>query len=85
MLRGVKYLAAAASFVCFGVALHEWSYAGDHPHAYGPAKVITALALAGCALGIALAVAIGQLESDKREIWTAINKAYDRERESRGV
>lgn len=47
--------------------------------------MITALALAGCALGIALAVAIGQLESDKREIWTAINKAYDRERESRGV
>ena len=33
-------LALVAGVIFAGVGLHELSYASDHPHAYGPAKVI---------------------------------------------
>jgi len=36
------------------VAVHEFSYASDHPHAYGPAKVIAWTGIAGAALGLAV-------------------------------
>lgn len=48
-------LVAAVGFI--GVAIHEFSYASDHPYAYGPAKVI---AWGGCAGGV-LSVAVALL------------------------
>ena len=36
--------------------MQEFSYAGSHPYAYGPAKVIATGALAGVALSIAVAL-----------------------------
>jgi hypothetical protein len=39
-LGGVLALALLALVLFTGVAIHELSYASDHPYAYGPAKVI---------------------------------------------
>lgn len=39
-----------------GVAIHELSYAADHPHAYGPAKVIATGAGAGVLVAVAVAL-----------------------------
>jgi len=47
-------LSAVACLVFVGVAVHELSYASDHPHAYGPAKVIATAAGAGAALSVAV-------------------------------
>jgi hypothetical protein len=50
-------LAVVAAVGFIGVAIHEFSYASDHPYAYGPAKVI---AWGGCA-GAVLCVAVALL------------------------
>ncbi len=48
---------AAISAVLFAyVAIHELSYAGSHPYAYGPAKVIATGAGAGALLSVAVAL-----------------------------
>jgi hypothetical protein len=44
-----------AALVFAGVGVHELSYASDHPHAYGPAKVIAWGAGAGALLAFAVA------------------------------
>jgi hypothetical protein len=53
----VLALAAVAAVVLIGVAVHELSYASNHPHAFGPAKVIAW----GAAAAALLAVAVGLL------------------------
>ena len=50
-------LAVLAAVVFAGVGIHELSYASDHPHAYGPAKVIAW----GAGAGVLLSVAVGLL------------------------
>lgn len=47
-------LVAAVGFV--GIAVHEFSYAGDHPYAYGPAKVVAWGGCAGAVLCAAVAL-----------------------------
>lgn len=49
-------LAALAAVMFVGVAVHELDYASDHPHAYGPAKVIASAAGAGAVLSVAVAL-----------------------------
>ena len=49
-------LAIAGALLCVGVAVHEWSYHQDHPHATGVSGVLTTLSI-GAALGC-LAVAV---------------------------
>jgi hypothetical protein len=51
----IMVLSAVAAAVFVYVAIHELTYASDHPYAYGPAKVI---AWCGGA-GVVLAVAVG--------------------------
>jgi hypothetical protein len=59
-------LAVVAMVTLTGVAFHELSYAGAHPYAYGPAKVI-ALAAAGAALlSLSVAVLAGALLGERR-------------------
>ena len=52
--NAVIALTAAAALVFLGVGLHELNYASDHPHAYGPAKVIAWGAFAGAMLSVAV-------------------------------
>ena len=47
-------LVSAVGFV--GIAVHEFSYASDHPYAYGPAKVIAWGGCAGALLCAAVAL-----------------------------
>lgn len=49
-------LSVVAALLFAGVGLHELSYASDHPHAYGPAKVIATGAGAGVLVAVALAL-----------------------------
>lgn len=57
-LGGVVVACALVAAVVFGgVAVHELGYASDHPHAYGPAKVIAWTACAGGLLALAVALA----------------------------
>lgn len=56
LLAIVIALSAAAGVVFLGVGVHELDYAGDHPHAYGPAKVIAWAAFAGAAVAASVAV-----------------------------
>jgi hypothetical protein len=51
----VMALSAIAAIVFAYVAIHELTYAGDHPYAYGPAKVVAW----GGAAGILLSLAVG--------------------------
>lgn len=56
-LRGAAIaLALVAGVVFGGVALHEVTYASDHPYAYGPAKVIAWAAAGGVLLSVAVAL-----------------------------
>ncbi len=50
----VLALALVAGVAFAGVAVHELSYASDHPHAYGPAKVIAWAGGAGAVLSLAV-------------------------------
>lgn len=43
-----------AALVFAGVGVHELSYASEHPHAYGPARVIAWVAGAGALLALAV-------------------------------
>jgi hypothetical protein len=63
----VLALGVVAAVVFIGVGIHELDYAGAHPFAYGPAKVIAWAAGAGAVLSVAVAV-IGYVltRSDKR-------------------
>lgn len=49
-------LAVASAAVFAYVGIHELSYAGSHPHAYGPAKVVAAASGAGALLSAAVAL-----------------------------
>jgi uncharacterized integral membrane protein len=49
-------LAVVAAFFFLNVANTEFSYASDHPHAFGPAKVIASGAVGGVILAVAVAV-----------------------------
>jgi hypothetical protein len=50
----IKWAAIVAA-VLFGiVAWHEWRYAQDHPHAYGPANYIVLVAIGGVVLAAAV-------------------------------
>jgi len=63
-------LAAVAAIVFAGVAIHEISYAHNHPDAYGPAYVIAWAAGAGALLAVsvaALAVALTRAEARDAE------------------
>ena len=51
----VAAIGVLAALVFAGVGVHELSYASDHPHAYGPAKVIAWGAGAGALLALAVA------------------------------
>lgn len=62
----VLALAAVAAIVFAGVAVHELNYASDHPHAYGPAKVIGLAAAGGAALAVAVALIGWTLVRDAR-------------------
>ena len=55
MLTLVLVAAVVAAVVFAGAAINEWSYAGNHPHAYGPAKVIAWMGVAGALISIAVA------------------------------
>ena len=58
-LRGVVIaLAVIAAAIFIGVAVHELNYASDHPHRYGPAKVIAWGAGAGALLSTAVALLV---------------------------
>ena len=46
-------LSVVALVIFAGVAIHEWSYASGHPHAYGPAKVIAWAGVGGAVLSAA--------------------------------
>jgi hypothetical protein len=50
----VVTLAIVAGIVFAGVAVHEFNYAGGHPHAYGPAKVIAWGGVAGAVVSVAV-------------------------------
>lgn len=52
-LGGAAVLAAVAVVVFCGVAVHEVSYASDHPYRYGPAMVIAWGAGAGALVSLA--------------------------------
>jgi hypothetical protein len=54
--RLVTGLAIVATIVFSGVVLTELNYAGAHPYAYGPAKVIAWAAAAGVVLSVAVAL-----------------------------
>lgn len=60
-------LAAVSALALIGVAVHEITYASDHPHQYGPAKVIAwaagASALLGIAVGLLAAAILHQSQS----------------------
>jgi hypothetical protein len=59
-------LAVVAAIVFVGVAVHEFSYANDHPYAYGPAEVIAWGAGAGALACMAIAlVGYGLTRSDR--------------------
>jgi hypothetical protein len=49
-------VAAISAIVFAGVAIHELDYAGGHPYAYGPAKVIAWAGGAGALLSVAVGV-----------------------------
>lgn len=56
-LGGLVFACSVVAAVVFGgVAVHELNYASDHPHAYGPAKVIAWAACAGALVSVAVAV-----------------------------
>ena len=55
-LGAVVALSVVACVLFTWVAIHEMQYAGDHPFAYGPAKVIATAAAAGALLSISVAV-----------------------------
>lgn len=64
--RGAVIALAALSCLVFViVAVHELSYASDHPFAYGPAKVIAWAAGAGALLAAAVAVLAWSLNDDQ--------------------
>jgi hypothetical protein len=44
-----------AAVVFAGAAINEWGYASDHPHAYGPAKVIAWMGVAGALASASIA------------------------------
>ena len=52
----VMALSVVAALGFLGVAIEEFTYAADHPFAYGPAKVIAWGAIAGVVLAIAVAI-----------------------------
>lgn len=54
-LGAVVAAAVIAGVIFAGVGIHELNYASDHPHAYGPAKVIALAAAAGGLLAVAVA------------------------------
>jgi hypothetical protein len=56
LLSAVIALAMASALVLLGVAVHELSYASDHPYRYGPAKVIALGAGATAILAVAVAL-----------------------------
>jgi hypothetical protein len=51
----IMALSVVAAAICAYVAIHQLTYASDHPYAYGPAKVIAW----GGGAGIVLALAVG--------------------------
>jgi hypothetical protein len=57
-------IGAMVGFV--GVAVHEFGYAGAHPYAYGPAKVIAWAACAGAVLALAVALLVRALRAHFR-------------------
>lgn len=64
-IGGAIIALAGATFLVFaGVAIHELEYASDHPHAYGPAKVIAWGAGAGAVLSVAVGLLGLQLTRD---------------------
>lgn len=59
--------ACAVAFLVFaGEAINEWSYAGSHPYAYGPAKVIAWIALAGALVAAAAGAVAYVLLAERR-------------------
>jgi type VI protein secretion system component VasK len=58
----IRAIVAVAGALLLGVAWHEWAYAHDHPHRYGPAKVIAVGAIAGVALAVAIWLLTSELE-----------------------
>jgi hypothetical protein len=61
-MRRVRALALFAGGVLVGVALYEWQYAGDHPHDYGPARLIALASLAGAAIALAVWLLASEVE-----------------------
>lgn len=51
---GAIVCASVAGVVSVWVAIHEFSYAGSHPYAVGPANVIGVAAVAGVLLSLAV-------------------------------
>lgn len=57
--------AVVACLVFLGVGIHELTYASDHPHAYGPAKVIAWGSGGGALLSVAVGlIAVALLRRD---------------------
>jgi hypothetical protein len=54
LVAAAATLAVVSLAVSLGVAIHELSYASDHPYAYGPAKVIATGAGGAATLAAAL-------------------------------
>jgi hypothetical protein len=71
MARMMMWTAIVAALLFGYVAIHEWTYAIDHPNAYGPAKVIAVAGLAGVLLSIAVMIGSWSLhdaeEKEQRE------------------
>jgi hypothetical protein len=55
--RIASALAVVAGLLFAYVAIHEFGYASAHPYAYGPAKLIGLVCIAGALLAGAVAVA----------------------------
>lgn len=65
--RGVPVVLAYVGTILFAyVAFHEFSYAMDHPNAYGPAVVIGIGGIAGALVSVAVAMVARTLDNDSR-------------------
>lgn len=53
--NGARTTALIAGVLAGGIAIREWFYVRDHPHAFGPALWIALLGVAGVVVSLAVA------------------------------
>jgi hypothetical protein len=67
VLGGVVVGLVVAALMFAWVAWHEFSYAHDHPYAYGPANVIGVAGVAGAIVAICLLLVITKDREERRD------------------